>query len=185
MIFLFLAMIEGEGDKGKFILLFESYRYRMLYIANSILHDRTLSEDAVQESFLYLAKNIRKVPEDIHSKETMNYIFIVTKHISIDIVRKNQRHRNVNISELTEKDFAIFPNPEDIYISNTGVKRILYEIRNMPVAYRECLELNILHGYPPREISKLMHRDVAWVRQKLYWGKKRLRVILSGSNAYE
>ena len=185
MIFLFLVMIEGEGDKKKFILLFECYQYRMLYIANSILHDLALSEDAVQESFLYLAKNIKKVPDDIHSKEAMNYIFIIAKHISIDIVRKNQRHRSVNISELTEKDFAIFPNPEDIYISNAGVKRILYEIQLMPVVYRECLELNILRGYPPRDIARLMHRDGAWVRQKLHWGKKRLRVILSGSDAYE
>lgn len=51
MITLYLALIDDEDEKTKYLALYNRYKYRMLTIANSILADRGLAEDAVQDSF--------------------------------------------------------------------------------------------------------------------------------------
>lgn len=63
MIGLFLALIDTEEDKIKFVTLYEKYRKLMFYIANDILKDTDLAEDAVQEAFFRIAKNFKKVGE--------------------------------------------------------------------------------------------------------------------------
>nr|WP_288867781.1 hypothetical protein [uncultured Blautia sp.] len=42
----------------------------MLYISKQILNDQGIAEDAVQESFLYLAINIHTIDTDILSPRT-------------------------------------------------------------------------------------------------------------------
>lgn len=44
---LFLSMIESEEEKNKFVQIYEMYRHFMWYIANEILWDTYLAEDAV------------------------------------------------------------------------------------------------------------------------------------------
>jgi len=177
MIFL-LALIEEEGDKEKFLLIYNMYKYRMFSIAYSILQDRELAEDATQDSLLYLAKNIKKLDSDITSNKSKNFIFIVTKHKSIDIIRKVQKHRDIEFKEMT---FATYPNPdstESIHFRQQEIRDIINELQNMSPIYRECLELNILHGVPPREIAKLLNLDRNLVRKRISRGKKVLREIL-------
>ena len=88
MILLFVQIIEEEGERLKFLKIYENYRYRMLFISKQILNDQGLAEDAVQESFLYLAVNIHTIDTDILSPRTRNFIYLVTRHKSIDLLRK-------------------------------------------------------------------------------------------------
>ena len=44
---LFLALIDDEEDKEKFVRLYEKYRYFLWYLANERLHDAGLAEDAI------------------------------------------------------------------------------------------------------------------------------------------
>jgi len=175
---LLLTLIEEDGDKEKFLLIYNTYKYRMFSIAYRILQDRGLAEDATQDSFLYLAKNIRKLDSDITSNKSKNYIFIVTKHKSLDIKRKVQKHLDLEFKEMT---FAAYPNPESpesTHFRQQEIKDIIIELQNMPVTYRECLELNILYGIPPREIAKLLNLNRNLVRKRVSRGKKVLREIL-------
>lgn len=66
MIAMYLALIDDEKDKIKFREIYEEYSKQMWYVANEILHDRFLAEDAVHDAFLGIAKNFgssRKVGE--------------------------------------------------------------------------------------------------------------------------
>lgn len=67
---LFIQIIEEEGKRLKFLKIYENYRYRMLYISKQILNVQGIAEDAVQESFLYLAINIHTIDTDILSPRT-------------------------------------------------------------------------------------------------------------------
>lgn len=176
----FLLMMEGDGDEEKFLQLYDTFKHRMFYIAYRILEDKELAEDAVQESLLYLAMNIKKV-DDVQSNKTRNYMYIVTKHKALDIVRKSCRYRDDR--ELQEIDFASYqgqsPDLEETYISEQGISRIIDEIAKLPVLTRECIELNVLHDMTPKQIGELLHLDRKVVKQRIYRGKKVLRDILT------
>lgn len=51
MLVIYLSMLNGQEDKNKFELLYEKYRKLMFYIANNILNDEYLAEDAVHQTF--------------------------------------------------------------------------------------------------------------------------------------
>ncbi|MBR4020017.1 MAG: sigma-70 family RNA polymerase sigma factor, partial [Firmicutes bacterium] len=76
MLSLYLTLIDTDEDKIRFAKLYEQYRHLMFYIAKEILQDEHLSEDAVQEAFLRIAKNFHKVGE-ILCPETRNFTVII------------------------------------------------------------------------------------------------------------
>ena len=61
MLQIYLTLIETDEEKQKFIVFYEQYRKLMFYIAKEILKEDQLSEDAVQEAFLRIAKNFHKI----------------------------------------------------------------------------------------------------------------------------
>ena len=61
----------------------------MFYIAQEILKDEQLSEDAVQEAFLRIAKNFHKVGE-ILRPETRNFTVIITKNVALTMLKLKQ-----------------------------------------------------------------------------------------------
>lgn len=172
MLALFLVLIEEEGDKRKFQYIYLGYRYQMLYIANDILKDRHLAEDAVQNSFLYIAKHMEKL-KGTDVAEAGGYIYLVTKHKSIDVYRKNKRDREIDRLLLLE--YARYPTPEELAIQNQQVKRIVVEILRLPVLYKECLLLNVVYEYSPKEISKLLAISHSAAKQRVHRGKELLR----------
>ena len=59
-----------------FNLIFDMYSGTMLKVAYGITRDKHLAEDAVQESFLRITKNLERL-EDIYSPETRGYIWLI------------------------------------------------------------------------------------------------------------
>ena len=82
MLSFFLALIDEEESKEKFVIVYERYCNLMLNVAYRYLTDRSLAEDAVQDAFLAIAKNIKKVG-DPDSAKTRAYLLTVTRGCAI------------------------------------------------------------------------------------------------------
>ncbi|WP_343097458.1 RNA polymerase sigma factor, partial [Clostridioides difficile] len=95
---IYLAMLELEEDKIKFEKIYEKYRQIMFYVANKILKDDHLSEDAVHNAFLRIIKNIDKIDE-VDSPRTKAFIVIIVERIAIDFYRKRKREKVSDIEE--------------------------------------------------------------------------------------
>ncbi|EGT4060805.1 sigma-70 family RNA polymerase sigma factor, partial [Clostridioides difficile] len=55
---IYLSIIDSEEEKDKFEKIYEKYKKLMFYIANQILQDEQLSEDAVHNAFLKIIDNL-------------------------------------------------------------------------------------------------------------------------------
>lgn len=60
----YLAVLETEQEKTKFEQLYLTYRQTMFYVANSVLHDTQLAEDAVHQAFLRIMDHMGNILED-------------------------------------------------------------------------------------------------------------------------
>lgn len=109
MLNLCLTLIDADEDKIRFTKLYEQYRHLMFYIAQDILKDEHLSEDAVQEAFLRIAKNFQKVGE-ILCPETRNFTVIITRNVALTMAK--QRHNDVDMDVYIET--ATFELTEDV-----------------------------------------------------------------------
>ncbi|MCH5264280.1 MAG: sigma-70 family RNA polymerase sigma factor [Lachnospiraceae bacterium] len=174
---LFLAMLENEGDSEKFTKLYQQYKGLAFWVANQVLMDDYLSEDAVQEAFTRIARNFSKLflKDDIFCNKTKSFIVIVVERIAIDIYRKHKRQQENEIySEKWEETlFALgdmVPKKEN-YVHNA--------IQSLPRMYSEVLVLHYVNDMKGREIAKILGMNENTVRTRIARGKQQLEILLS------
>lgn len=171
---IYLMIIEAEGDKRKFVTLYEEYRYLMLKVAYDVLGDNYLAEDAVHEAFIKVALNISKVG-DIHAQETKRYLITITKNAAIDFYRKRsvQIKREIFIDELGEAEVPL------TYVETDEDNQILNILLNLPVKYRDVFLLKYSSKLDNDEIAELLKISEGTLRQRLARGKEMIQEAIN------
>lgn len=173
MLAIYLQMIDSEEGKDRFEVLYYKYNKLMFYVAKKILKDNEDVVDAVNEAFLIIAKNFSKIGI-IESKETRNFVAIITRNAAINIYRK-------------KRDSEILIDPADIprsderstNIFDTVNYHLLIEaVRGLPEKYRDVLYLYYVEGYKTTEISNMLNMKVDNTRKRLQRGREILIELL-------
>ena len=100
-----LQMLETDEERSEFEKLYYAYRNLMFYIANNILHDQHLAEDAVSETFIKLAERFDKILElgDINGKRTKAYVAASVKNTALNILKKKNILSRMKIFKLNSQ----------------------------------------------------------------------------------
>lgn len=162
---LFLMMIDAPDDRSRFCILYETYRHLLLTVAMDVLGDSYLAEDAVQETFLRIARNMDKIDE-IHSRQTKRYLISTARNAAIDLYRKQdrQRRREVNVEDAE----AMMPVS---YLETDMDNAVLDILKNLPEKYREVFLLKYSAGMENSQIAKICGIRETTVRQRIARGK--------------
>lgn len=86
---MYLSLVDTPEEKDKFTEIYEQYRVLMFFYARRILGDDKLAEDAVQEAFFRIAKNIKKISE-VKCDKTKHFVVIIVESAAKDIYRKEK-----------------------------------------------------------------------------------------------
>ena len=163
---IYLQTIEDEADKIKFAVIYQRYRNLMFHIAATFLSDPRDREEAVQEAFFAIAKNIAKLP-DPSSIQTKAFLITVIENKSIDIYRKNKRRPTEAPEE--EQEGLSFAMP-------TGA--VASAIAQLPPRERNFIILKYAEGYPNKELSKMLGLTYSGVNSLDHRTKEKLRKLL-------
>lgn len=90
MLVCLLAMMEDEGERRKFTIIFNQYHCQMEQVARHILMEQKDAEDAVQNAFVQVIRHFEKVDE-ISCEELLYWLISITKNEALMIRRKKQR----------------------------------------------------------------------------------------------
>lgn len=174
MLGFYLSLIDEPDDKEKFAEIFRSYGNMMFSKAMSILHNAALAEEAVQESFLKIAKNISKI-SDPNCRKTAAFIVIIVRNTALDMLKTE------HINDREPLDEAIPDISSDTLsriISNDGYNALLNAVNGLDSIYSDVLMLKLVYGYDTASISKLMNIPVKTADSRIYRGKKLLMTKL-------
>ena len=174
MIALYMSLIEEEEQQNKFEQLYFKYRSLMFYIADEVLHQAKDSEDAVQEAFIRIAKNMDKIG-DVECSATKNFIGIITKREAMKIYDKKKKSQLSQDSQGNETNF--FDHIADK--NSSEVNQVALAIEELPYKYSSLMTLKYVLGYSGEEISQIVGLTQNNVRQQLYKGRKLLEKILN------
>lgn len=181
--FLFLSLIPEEDNKEKFIILYETYHSKLFGIAHSILKDYQWSEDALQETFLRVAKNMHKVGA-VESIETKAFLKVIVRNVSFSILSKNGK-----TSEAESMLEAICKKQregiEEEIIVRDEVKNIMKIIFSMPYKEQEILQLYLIQGLSRKEIAKSLGVTYDLAKKRLQRAKTSLIKGLKVGGYYE
>lgn len=171
MIGFYLALIDEPSDKEKFRRIYELYKNIMYGTAMSILHNNADAEEAVQDSFLKIAKNIADI-SDAESVKTAAFINVITRNSSLDKLRRERPEESLPIDE----------NIEDIssdvlgnVLMSDGRKFLLSAAEEMDDKYSSLMVLKFAYGYDNDSIAQILKLPKRTVENRIFRGKKILK----------
>lgn len=159
-------MIDSEEDKRKFRVLFEKYHSLLYRISFDILKDTFLAEDALQEAYLKIARNIGKI-SDPESERTKCYLIKIIKSTALDLYRRNAKRREREVLVNGWEDNL--PGTE-LRNDTEGILREL--LVTLPVKYRSVYILKYVNRMDNVRIAEELGIKETNVRQRLLRGKK-------------
>ena len=172
---LYLSMLDTQEEKDKFTEIYQQYQHFCWYVANQLLGDAHLAEDAVQDAFLALTRHLDKI-EDVESPRTRKFLLTIVKSKAVDILRR--QHGEISVDEL-DRDPA---DPEaDVlgaYITKENYHHLISCILELEEAYRVIFEYKYVHQLSDKEIAQLLDITPKLVNVRYFRARKKLQQML-------
>ncbi len=174
----FLVKAIVKGDKKAFEQLFRMWYVRLCLYAESIVRDRDMAEDLVQNLFCMLWEK----RGEIDIRESMKaYMYRSVYHAALNSLK----HEKVKLAfwEFIQKEGSKDENNVERFIDkqnqDVALKEINRAIDTLPFQCRQIFLLSRFSGKKSQEIAAELDISVRTVEVQLYRAMKRLREELS------
>ena len=163
-----------RGEWLAFEELVERKRQRIFWIAYQITGDEEGALDITQETFIKLWKGIGKFQR---GRKFDTWLYRMVVNGSIDFLRKKKRAvGGVFVVEgMAEGLPSIQPNAEKKLLIKELQEIFNYLASRLPPKQRAAFVLREIHGFPIREIAKIMRATQSTIRNNLWLAKQFLR----------
>ncbi|WP_312700634.1 sigma-70 family RNA polymerase sigma factor [Sedimentibacter sp.] len=168
------AFIYDERAKQFILEVYDKYREGMLRLAYSKLNDWHDAEDAVEESFINIARNYEKI---IYSKdcEIKKYIVRTVTNTSYKIIDKKSRI-DCSDADIIEKYLPLVDSAEEIALSDISYDKLKYSVDKLNPRFKIVLNMKYM-GYSNKEIAEELDVNADTIRVMLF----RIRAALKKS----
>ena len=163
---IYLQTIESPAEKSLFETIYLEYRGLLMHEAKSFLKDELLAEDAVHQTFLYVAENIYKFKAGVCHKTT-SYLVKTVRSRSIDILRSRSR--------LVDLDF--YEQFTEGRPDCTGLSPLAECMAKLPERYRTILIMRYHYGFKVKEIARQLSMTEGTARSAVARAKAKLEEI--------
>lgn len=143
-----------KGEAKAYDSLVDSYHHRLCVYAFSLSNDHDLSEDIVQNVFVYVWKNRSKLKDSFSVK---NYLYRSVYNESIDHYRKKKA---IMILEKKYTDALSQIVEEDDHSINKVIKLVKEEIENLPPKCKQTFLLSKNDGLTNVEIAEYLNVSI-------------------------
>lgn len=174
MLMMYLSIVETPEERSLFEQIYYTYRKQMFFVANSILDDEILVEDALQEAFLGIAKQITLF-RDMPEQNKKAYVLTAAKNAAINIGKQEQRIKQYHTG-FDEAPIGSYPDQvleKQIFRETNQV--LLSVISKLPAFQRDILMLRYSNDMNCSQIAIALDKKPSTVRKELSRARKALR----------
>ncbi|MBQ9748692.1 MAG: sigma-70 family RNA polymerase sigma factor [Clostridia bacterium] len=172
---LYLSMIDDGDDRAAFVRIYRQYADGVFRRALGVLKNRHDAEDAMQETWLRVAKNVH-VLRGKEERVVCAYIMKVALNQSITLYRERAR-REEHTCEMQTEELATDGEVWDACAS-LALEEIRESFAALPEHYRDVLSLYFFYHHSIREIARLLDMKPATVNSRLTRGRSKLIELL-------
>ncbi|WP_026885978.1 RNA polymerase sigma factor [Clostridium beijerinckii] len=147
----------------------DHYGDMLLRLAYSYMKNIYDAEDAVQDVFVQLLKNIEIFESEDHKK---HWFICVTRNICKNKLKSVWFKKHVELIDMP-------------YYDEYKDNNVLNQVMKLPLKYREIVHLYYYEGYTTVEISNIVNRKEATVRSLLSRGRNMLKKELKEEYDFE
>ena len=167
-----LVMLLKERQQPAFSYLYDNYSGALYSVILSIIPDRELANDVLQEVFIKIWRQIESY--DSTKGRLFTWMMNVTRNASIDMVRSKGFQNNQQNRELTETVYES-AGSISVNIDKIGLRNLVYKLKE---EYRVLVELAYFQGYTQDDISKILDIPLGTVKTRLRSALIQLREII-------
>ncbi|WP_163537360.1 sigma-70 family RNA polymerase sigma factor [Gracilibacillus sp. YIM 98692] len=149
--------------------------YNLVYgVSIQMINDHSTAEDIVQEAFI---KTIYNSPNIENEQQLIGWIRVVTKNLTLNIIRKNKKIRNqddvecVINSDINKRDKPIEMKVEAKMLEENIAESML-EINS---EYQNIIEAKWIDHKSNKEIAEEQNSTEGAIKQKLHRARKVLK----------
>jgi RNA polymerase sigma-70 factor (ECF subfamily) len=161
-----------QHQQSAFSYLYDNYSAALYGIILSIVPDRDLANDVLQEVFVKIWKQVTTY--DATKGKLFTWMMNIARNASIDMLRSKHYQRSKQNRELTEavyeKGGSTSTNVEQI-----GLRKLVYSLRE---EYRVLIELSYFEGFTQDEISRKLNLPLGTVKTRLRSALIQLRELM-------
>ena len=176
-----LAIAEND-DQGAFGELFALYYPRLLSFAVTILKNRELGEEVVEDVFMKLWQN-RKMLNAI--KNINYYLLVAVKHTALDYLNKEKKVQFVSLENIELEPGDLELNPENALISRESILAIQKIIEFLPDKCKLIFRLVKESGLKYREVAELLNISIKTVETQMSIALSRVGAALENQRRIE
>jgi RNA polymerase sigma-70 factor (ECF subfamily) len=156
----------GDSRVADLGSVYDRYAAGLLRYARALLGSIDDAEDAVQEVFVRLARDLDRIRK---VEDTRSYLLKATRNAAYGILRGKQRRQRLEESVI--EDLINCP-PEGC---GPEVDEILKAFADLPVEQREVLALKVFQGLTFREIAGIIGKSQNTVSSRYRYAVERIR----------
>lgn len=174
MLMIYLSIIETAEDRSLFEQIYYNYRKQMFFVANGILNDNFLAEDAVHEAFLGIAKQITLL-QDMPESKMKAYVLTAAKNTAINMSKQEQRNSKyyVNLDEAETEQLEDDTFNRHMYKETQ--RTLVSVVSTLPDFQRDILMLRYSHNMNCTQIAVALGKKPSTVRKELSRARHALR----------
>jgi RNA polymerase sigma factor (sigma-70 family) len=167
-----LVLLLKQRKESAFSYLYDNYSAALYSVIISIVPDRELSNDILQEVFVKIWRQIETY--DVTKGRLFTWMLNIARNASIDALRsKNfqQRQQNKELTEhIDETGGSTQTNTDKI-----GLRKIVYKLK---AEHRVLVELSYFEGFTQDEISKMLNIPLGTVKTRLRTALIQLKQVI-------
>ena len=168
-----------SGDSDAFAELYAATFNKQYRFAYQYLKDRYLAQDAIQEVYILVLKNIHKLKD---SKVFISWLNQINFRVCFYLAKRQNRYN----SELNDYDKEEITgqapqrsNPENKVINQTESDYILEQVLNLPYYESQAIIMRYYHNMKIDEIAVAIDVSSSTVKRYLASGKRKLQEVLN------
>ncbi|HXL57639.1 MAG TPA: sigma-70 family RNA polymerase sigma factor [Chitinophagaceae bacterium] len=167
-----LILLLRQREQSAFSYLYDNYSGALYGIILSIVPDKELANDVLQEVFVKIWKQVDSY--DASKGRLFTWMMNIARNASIDMLRSKGYQKTQQNRELTE---AVYEKGGSIAtnINQIGLRKLVHSLKE---EYKVLIELSYFQGFTQDEISKTLNMPLGTVKTRLRSALLQLRELM-------
>ena len=175
-----------KGNEIALEYIINKHQQKIFNFIYSKVHDRDLSEDIFQETFIKVIKTLKN---GVYNEEGkfLPWVMRISHNLVIDFFRKNNRIKTIKSKE----DIDIFqfisdgsPNAESVLINDQIIKDIQKLIQELPEDQKEVLIMRLYRDMSFKEIAENTKVSINTALGRMRYAVINLRKLIKENNIF-
>jgi RNA polymerase sigma-70 factor (ECF subfamily) len=169
----FLVLGCQKRDEPAFRELVNRWEPRLYYYLRRIVENENDVWDILQETWLAVFQNIRKLQDPL---KFPTWLYRIGHNKAVNLLRKENKYAQITDEQMTDH----CENNNTVLAVKEQTELVHKVLEKLKLAHREVLTLYFLESFSIKEMAQIVGVSEGTIKSRLYYAKHKLHEALKG-----